>query len=77
MTFEKKISLDPIGFVRTQAVGNEVKDKSRLSEIFIDCDFNQALDGISGFSHVFVLFWLHQITGKEREDVESSSAGQT
>jgi tRNA-Thr(GGU) m(6)t(6)A37 methyltransferase TsaA len=76
VTFEKKISLDPIGFVRTQAAGNEVKDKSRLSEIIIDRDFNQALDGISGFSHVFVLFWLHQITGKERKKVKVHPRGR-
>ena len=66
MASEKRIFVKPIGFVRTQAKGDEVNDKSRLSEIFIDCELTSALEGISGFSHVFVLFWLHEITGKER-----------
>jgi len=73
---EKKIILKPIGFVRTQAVGDEVKDKSRLSEIFIDCELTEALEGISGFSHVFVLFWLHEITGKERETLKVHPRGR-
>ena len=76
MAFEKKIFLNPIGFVRTQAVGDEVKDKSRLSEIFINCELTSALDGISGFSHVFVLFWLHQITGKQRETLKVHPRGR-
>ena len=73
---EKKIPVKPIGFVRTQAVGDEVKDKSRLSEIFVDCELTQALEGISGFSHVFVLFWLHEITGKERETLQVHPRGR-
>ena len=76
MAFEKRITLKPIGFVRTQTVGDEVKDKSRLSEIFIDCELTQALEGISGFSHVFVLFWLHEITGKERETLKVHPRGR-
>jgi tRNA-Thr(GGU) m(6)t(6)A37 methyltransferase TsaA len=57
-------------------VGDEVKDKHRLSEIFIDCDFAQALEGISGFSHLFVLFWLHKISGKERETLKVHPRGR-
>jgi tRNA (adenine37-N6)-methyltransferase len=73
---EKKIILKPIGFVRTQAVGDEVKDKSHLTEIFLDCELTQALEGITGFSHVFVLFWLHQISGKERETLRVHPRGR-
>ncbi len=73
---EKKIILNPIGYVRTQAKGDEVKDKSRLSEIFIDCELTEALDGLSGFSHVFVLFWLHEITSKEREMLKVHPRGR-
>src|SRR3989337_4089760 len=73
---ERKVIIEPIGYVRPQAVGDEVKDKSRLSEIFIDCELTQALDGISGFSHVFVLFWLHEITGKERETLKVHPRGR-
>ena len=76
LTHREKIIVDPIGFVRTDAIGDEVKDKSRLSEIFIDCELSSALEGISGFSHVFVLFWLHEITGKERETLKVHPRGR-
>jgi len=73
---EKKIVLKPVGFVRTEAVGDEVKDKSHFSEIFIDCELTQALEGISGFSHVFVLFWLHKITAKQRKTLKVHPRGR-
>lgn len=74
---EKRILLKPVGFVRTHAVGDEVKDKSHLSEIFIDCELTQALEGISGFSHVFILFWLHQITSEQRKTLKIHPRGRS
>ncbi len=73
---ERKIVIEPIGFVKTQAVGDEVKDRSRFSEIFIDCELTQALEGIVGFSHVFVLFWLHEISNEERETLKVHPRGR-
>jgi len=73
---DKKIILNPVGYVRTQAVGDEVKDKSHLSEIFLDCALTQALEGIVGFSHVFVLFYLHEITAKQRETLKVHPRGR-
>jgi tRNA-Thr(GGU) m(6)t(6)A37 methyltransferase TsaA len=73
---EKKIILRPIGFVRTKAVGDEVKDKTRLSEIFLDSELVAALEGIAGFSHVFVLFWLHEINSKERKTLKVHPRGR-
>lgn len=61
-----EIVVKPIGFVRTEAVGDEVKDKNRISQIIIHAEFAEALDGIEEFSHLFVLFWLNHVS---REDV--------
>ena len=66
MISQQQIVLTPIGYVKTEAVGNEVKDKSRISKIVLNPELVQALDGIEGFSHVFVLFWLSEVTGKHR-----------
>jgi tRNA-Thr(GGU) m(6)t(6)A37 methyltransferase TsaA len=55
-----------IGFVKTAAVGDEVKDKTRTSEIIINPEFAAALDGIRGFSHYFVVFWMNEITAEQR-----------
>jgi tRNA-Thr(GGU) m(6)t(6)A37 methyltransferase TsaA len=57
-------------------VGDEVKDKSRLSEILIDCEVTSALEGISGFSHVFVLFGLHEITATQRKTLTVHPRGR-
>jgi len=66
MSFQEKIVLTPIGFVKTEAVGDEVKDKSRISQIVLRDELTEALDGITGFSHLFVLFWLSQIPDEQR-----------
>ena len=66
MAFQEKIVLTPIGYVKTEAVGDEVKDKSRISKIVLRDELVEALDGITGFSHLFVLFWLNQISNEQR-----------
>jgi len=66
MTFQNKICLSPIGRVKTEAVGDEVKDKSRISQIILNGEVVEALDGVDGFSHLFVLFWLHEISDQQK-----------
>jgi tRNA-Thr(GGU) m(6)t(6)A37 methyltransferase TsaA len=66
MTDQKRIILKPIGYVRTKAVGDEVKDKTRTSQIVIDGRFSEAIEGMDGFSHIFVLFWLNQVSGQPK-----------
>jgi tRNA-Thr(GGU) m(6)t(6)A37 methyltransferase TsaA len=73
---EKRILLKPIGFIRTKAVGDEVKDKTHLSQIVIDCELAEALDGITGFSHLYVLFWLDRITKKQRRTMKVHPRGR-
>jgi tRNA-Thr(GGU) m(6)t(6)A37 methyltransferase TsaA len=51
----------PIGFVRRLSSDEAVKDRTLISKIVIEAGFSQALDGVEDFSHLFVLFWLHQM----------------
>jgi tRNA-Thr(GGU) m(6)t(6)A37 methyltransferase TsaA len=76
MPSQAEIVLKPIGVVRTNAVGDEVKDKSRLSRIIIYDEFAEALDGIGEFSHVFVLFWLHEISDEQRKILKVHPRGR-
>ena len=62
----QQIVLNPIGYVKTDAVGNEVKDKSVVSKIILKPELTEALDGVEGFSHVFVLFWLNEVASQPR-----------
>lgn len=68
--------MQPIGYVRTKAVGDHVKDKVHLSEIVLDWKLTQALDGIEEFSHVFVLFWLHEISNEKRKMLKIHPRGR-
>jgi tRNA-Thr(GGU) m(6)t(6)A37 methyltransferase TsaA len=73
---QEEIALKPIGFVRTEAVGDEVKDKSRISQIVVNRELAEALEGIAEFSHLFVLFWLHEVTSEERKTLKVHPRGR-
>jgi tRNA-Thr(GGU) m(6)t(6)A37 methyltransferase TsaA len=76
MAFEEVIVLKPIGIVRTEAVGDEVRDKSRISQIVVNSKFAEALEGIEEFSHLFVLFWLNKISNEERKTLKVHPRGR-
>jgi tRNA-Thr(GGU) m(6)t(6)A37 methyltransferase TsaA len=73
---QEEIALKPIGFVRTEAVGDEVKDKGRISHIVVNRELAEALEGIAEFSHLFVLFWLHEVTSEERKTLKIHPRGR-
>ena len=60
------ITLKAIGIVR-----NEIKETARrdwgkiISEIVIDRKLTEALDGLEEFSHIIVLYWMHQAISSE------------
>jgi tRNA-Thr(GGU) m(6)t(6)A37 methyltransferase TsaA len=71
-----KINLKPIGFVKTDAVGKEVRDKNLISQIVFREELTEALEGIQGFSHLFVIFWLHKIGENERKAMKVHPRGR-
>ncbi|MGA2790545.1 MAG: tRNA (N6-threonylcarbamoyladenosine(37)-N6)-methyltransferase TrmO [Candidatus Bathyarchaeia archaeon] len=60
-----EFSFHPIGEVRVQASDDEIKGRRREldceSRIEIFPEFQDALDGLTGFSHIFVLSFLHRL----------------
>jgi len=60
------MTLKAIGIVR-----NEIKQPARrdwgetVSEIVIDPGLTEALDGLEDFSHIIVLYWMHQVISRE------------
>ena len=77
MVFEEEIVLKPIGFIKTQAVGDEVKDKTRTAEIALRDGLTEALDGIRDYSHLFILFYLNQITRQQRATLKVHPRGRS
>lgn len=57
------MNLKAIGIVR-----NEIKQPIRhgwgeiVSDIVVNRDLTEALDGLEEFSHLIVLYWMHQLT---------------
>jgi len=75
--FNEKIVLNSIGYVKTNAKGDEVREKSRYSKIIVNRNLDAALEGISGFSHLFVMFWLNQIKEEQRLMLKVHPRGRT
>jgi len=67
MPSQSDIVLKPIGVVKTTAIGDEVREKTRTSQLVISKELTTALDGVDGFSHLFVLFWLHKTSAEQRK----------
>ena len=76
MSAKEKIELKRIGFVKTKAIGKEVRDRSNVSQIILREDLEEALDGIKGFSHLFVIFWMHEISREERRILKVHPRGR-
>ena len=76
MSFQEKIVLNPIGYVKTTAKGEEVKDNASFSEVVLRDDLVEGLSGILGFSHLFVLFYLNQITIEQRRTLKVHPRGR-
>jgi tRNA-Thr(GGU) m(6)t(6)A37 methyltransferase TsaA len=76
MSSQSEIVLKPVGVVRTTAIGDEVRDKTRTSQIIIHNELAEAVEGVEGFSHLFVLFWLHQTSEGHRKILKVHPRGR-
>lgn len=58
-----EIRLQPIGVVRTNASQDEIRDRKAgtLFRVEIFPQYEEALDGLEGFSHILVLAYLNQL----------------
>jgi tRNA-Thr(GGU) m(6)t(6)A37 methyltransferase TsaA len=63
MSSNRSIVLQPIGLVRTSASKDDVRLRSKESEATVEIypEFQEALEGLEGFSHIFVISYLNQL----------------
>ena len=63
MSSHGDIVLRPIGLVRTSTSDDDVRVRSNESESTIEIypEFQEALEGLKGFSHIFVLSYFNQL----------------
>ncbi len=72
--------LEPIGFVKSpikEPTHERLNLKEITSEIVINENLNEALDGIEGFSHIIVLFWFHRTTRATGRQLKGHPMGRT
>jgi tRNA-Thr(GGU) m(6)t(6)A37 methyltransferase TsaA len=75
--FTDRIELKPIGVVKTTSIGKEVRKKGAVSEIVMHSDLEEALEGIDEFSHMYVIFWMHEISTEERRVMKTHPRGRS
>jgi tRNA-Thr(GGU) m(6)t(6)A37 methyltransferase TsaA len=76
MTDDKLISLTPIGFVNTSTLPKQVKKRQHISEIVLRTDLTPALHGLDEFSHIFVIYWLHDVSAQQQQILKVHPRGR-
>jgi tRNA-Thr(GGU) m(6)t(6)A37 methyltransferase TsaA len=79
MTDSISMTLVPIGFVRSpikEPTPERLNLKEVISEIVINTGLTEALDGLEGFSHIIVLYWMHRAT-PEKKRMKTHPMGRT
>lgn len=60
------VTLKPIGIVRSEIKQPARRDYEEvMADIVINDDLAEALDGLEGFSHLVVLYWIHRAVSGE------------
>ncbi len=59
----EKIVLKPIGFVYTNVSDKQIREKNREIEAIVEIfpEFEEALEGLDGYSHLFILSYFHKL----------------
>jgi len=76
MKHNLSISLTPIGFVKTSTLPNQVKKRHHTSKIILRPDLTPALNGLDEFSHIFVIYWLHDVTAQQQQTLKVHPRGR-
>jgi tRNA-Thr(GGU) m(6)t(6)A37 methyltransferase TsaA len=63
LEYSSEITLRPVGVVRTKASDDDVRLRTAEHESTIEIlpEFRDALDGLEGFSHIFVLSYFNKL----------------
>lgn len=68
-----KIQFEPIGVIRTNLSNDAVRESwpnGIEAKIDVFGEYVEALDGIDGFSHLIILFYMHDTTEEQRKTLK-------
>jgi tRNA-Thr(GGU) m(6)t(6)A37 methyltransferase TsaA len=71
-----QIRIDPLGVVRSTFTADSGDKWSTVAELVLDKSYEDGLDGIEGYSHIIVLFWLDRIVAEDRAILEIHPRGR-
>jgi tRNA-Thr(GGU) m(6)t(6)A37 methyltransferase TsaA len=59
----EKVALKPIGVIHTGASESQIKEENREVEAVVEIfpEFEEALEGLEGYSHLFIISYLHKL----------------
>lgn len=59
----EKIVLQPIGLIHTNASNHQIKEDTRDNKAIVEIfpEFEEALEGLDGYSHLFILSYFHKL----------------
>ena len=72
-----EIKLNPIGYVRRESKDEDIRDRNLVSKIVVRRDLVKALDGVEGFSHLYIVFYMHKVTEEEKRTLKAHPRGRT
>jgi len=58
--------MTPIGLVKRSSPRENEKDRNLVSKIVLRKKLAIGLDSIENWSHVYVIFWMHKVSNKEK-----------
>ena len=58
--------MTPIGLVKRTSLRENEKDRNLVSKIVFRKEFARGLDSIENWSHVYIIFWMHKVSNKEK-----------
>jgi tRNA-Thr(GGU) m(6)t(6)A37 methyltransferase TsaA len=67
MCGSRKIELRPIGVVHTNASDNQIREETKDVEAVVEVfpEYEEALEGLDGYSHLFIISYLHKLRPKQ------------
>ena len=65
----------PIGYVERLSVQEDDRDRNLVSKIVLVNEFAKGLDNIEEWSHVYVIFWMHKISDKDKMLIHPGGEG--
>jgi len=71
-----EIRLKPIGYVHRKSKLEDVRDRRLVSKIVIGKNLTKALEGVEDFSHLFILYYMHQVPEKETKILKVHPRGR-